>query len=463
MKIYNTLSRSKEDFLPIKGKDVGMYTCGPTVYNYAHIGNLRTYIFEDVLRRVLRYNDFKLTHVMNITDVGHLTSDADEGEDKMAKGAKREKKSVWEIADFYTQAFFQDCNKLKIERPEVVCKATDHITEMIELNKRIEKNGFTYVANGNLYFDISKCNDYGKLGKLNIKELKAGARIDVDEGKRNPQDFVLWFTNSKFKNQDMQWDSPWGRGFPGWHIECSAMSTKYLGEQFELHTGGIDHITIHHTNEIAQTEAATGKKPWVKYWMHGEFLVLEKEKMAKSGENFITLNTVEAKGYDPLVYRYFCFNAHYRTPLKFSWDGIEGAKNAFVNLKAKVIEIKSDLNSKPGEKKEKYRKEFEEYISEDLDMPKAVSVLWAVVKDDDLGNKEKYELLCAFDRIFGFGVEEWHLEKVEISSEIEELVQKREEARKNKDFKTADEIRDELKSKGIILEDTPQGVRWKRA
>ena len=463
MRIYNTMSREKEELVPISGKTVGMYTCGPTVYNFAHIGNLRSYVFEDVLRRTIKYNGFSLNHVMNITDVGHLTSDADEGEDKMLKGAKREHKTVWEIAEFYTNAFFDDCQKLNIERPDIICNATKHIPEMIELIKRMEKNGFTYMANGNVYFDISKCEDYGKLARLKVEELQAGARIEVDSGKRNPLDFVLWFTKSKFGEQEMQWDSPWGRGFPGWHIECSAMSTKYLGEQFDIHCGGIDHIPVHHTNEIAQTEAATGKKPWVKYWMHGEFLVMEKEKMAKSGENFIRLQTLIDKGYEPLVYRYLCFTAHYRSQLKFSWEAMEGAKGSFEALKRKVIEIKTNLgDSKGGNKLGMYKSQFGDFLNDDLNIPMTLSLMWGVLKDNELGNKEKYELILEFDRIFGFGVEDWKEEKVELTDEIEWMIMQREEARKKKDFKAADQIRDELKAKGIVLEDTPEGVKWKK-
>jgi cysteinyl-tRNA synthetase len=464
MKIYNTLSREKEELVPISGKHVGMYTCGPTVYNYAHIGNLRTYVFEDALRRAIKYNGFELKHVMNITDVGHLTSDADEGEDKMLKGAEREHKTVWQIAEFYTKAFMDDCARLNIQKPDVICKATDHIPEMVELIRRIEKNGLTYISEGNVYFDIMKFPDYGKLARLNMDELQAGARIEVDENKRNPHDFVLWFTNSKFKNQDMQWDSPWGRGFPGWHIECSAMSTKYLGEQFEIHCGGIDHIPVHHTNEIAQTEGATGKKPWVKYWMHGEFLVLEKEKMAKSGGNFITMQTLLEKGYDPLVYRYFCFTAHYRSQLKFSWEAMDGAKASFETLKKKIIELKNSLpDSKGANRITLYKRQFLEAINDDLNMPVALALMWTMLKDSELGTKEKLELMKEYDTVLGFGIEGWQEEKLELSEDIEWMVMQREEARKRKDWKESDKIRDELKAKGIILEDTPQGIRWKKA
>ncbi|MBN2190641.1 MAG: cysteine--tRNA ligase, partial [Candidatus Aureabacteria bacterium] len=330
--LYNTLSKSKTAFKPIRDTEVGIYACGPTVYNFAHIGNLRTYIFEDLLKRVFLYNGYKVKHVMNITDVGHLTSDADEGEDKMLLGAEREGKSVWDIAKFYEKAFFKDTEKLNIIGPDIRCRATEHIQDMVNLIGRIEANGFTYVSGGNLYFDIEKFADYGKLSGLSLQDLRAGARIEVDANKKNPHDFVLWFTKSKHGNQDMQWESPWGRGFPGWHIECSAMSMKYLGEHIDIHCGGIDHINVHHTNEIAQSEAATGKK-WVDFWLHGEFLIMDKGKMSKSAGEFTTLNTLTDKGFDPLDFRYLCLGAHYRTQLAFSYEALESARNGLKNLR----------------------------------------------------------------------------------------------------------------------------------
>lgn len=461
LRVFNTLTREKEEFVPVSNGKVGMYSCGPTVYNYAHIGNLRTYVFNDVLRRTIVANGFKLIHVMNITDVGHLTSDADSGEDKMLKGAKREGKTVWEVAQFYTDSFFSDTDKLHLQKPEVICKATDHIKEMIELNQRIEKNGYAYFAGGNLYFDTAKFADYGKMAKLDIENLREGARVEADLNKKNATDFALWFTKSKFQDQEMKWPSPWGTGYPGWHIECAAMSMKYLGEQFDVHTGGIDHISVHHTNEIAEAEAATGKKPWVKYWMHGEFLVIDKGKMAKSGENFITLQTLIEKGYDPLVYKYFCFTAHYRSKLNFSYEALDTAKNSFNSLKQKVIEIKKNNDSK-GDKK-RYITDFMEAVNDDLNMPQAMSFVWNVVRDNDLGAKEKYDILLEMDKILGFEFDSFEEEKVEMNSEIEALIKEREEARKNKDFKRSDEIRDKFKEMGIILQDTPNGVVWKKA
>ena len=340
MKLYNTLFKKKEEFKPL-GKEVGLYCCGPTVYHFAHIGNLRSYIFEDVLKRTLLFNEFKVNHVMNITDVGHLTSDSDTGEDKMLKGAKREKKTVYEVAEFYTQAFKEDLRKLNFILPNHFPKATEHIKEQIKLIQKLEKKGFTYIAGGNVYFDTSKLDDYGKLARLDLN-AETKSRVEKDANKKNSHDFVLWFTKSKFKDQEMKWESPWGEGYPGWHIECSAMSTKYLGEQFDIHCGGIDHIPVHHTNEIAQSESATGKKPWVKYWLHNEFLVLSKgEKMAKSGENFITLTVLEEKGYSALDYRYFCLGTHYRNPLMFSFEAMDSAKAGYKKLVDRVLELKS--------------------------------------------------------------------------------------------------------------------------
>lgn len=463
LKLYNTLTRKKEVFTPIKKGHVSMYCCGPTVYWHQHIGNLRTYIFEDVLKRVLMYTGYKVMHVINVTDVGHLTSDADEGEDKLVKALKREglpltRESMLKLADMYFDEFKNDFKRLHIIPPAVWCKATEHIPEMIELIKKIEKNGYTYSAGGNLYYDISKFEDYARLAKLKLEEQKAGVRVEAVEEKKNPQDFVLWFTKSKFEGHIMLWDSPWGTGWPGWHLECSAMSMKYLGETFDIHCGGVDHIGVHHTNEIAQSEGATGKK-WVNYWLHGEFLVSEKEKMSKSLGGFLTVSTLLEKGYGPLVYRYFCLNAHYRSKLNFSFEALEGAKNSYESFRNKIIEIKDVAVSNP--KENDYQEKFLEAINDDINMPIALSVVWAVIKDKDLGNKEKYDLLLDFDKVLGFNIQDFKRE--EISDDIQNLVDAREAARKARNFKKADEIRDKLKEQGIVLEDTSQGVRWKRA
>lgn len=466
LELYNTLGRTLQEFHPIDPPHVGLYGCGPTVYNYAHIGNLRTYIFEDLLRRTLEYFGYEVHHVMNVTDVGHLTDDADQGEDKMEVSAREKKMSVWEIAEFFTNAFFEDTDKLNILRPEVVCRATDHIDDMIGLIKRIEENGYTYFSGGNLYFDTTKVEKYGELALLDKQELKAGARIAVDENKKNPQDFVLWFTKSKFEKQTMVWDSPWGKGYPGWHIECSAMSMKYLGEQFDIHCGGVDHIPVHHTNEIAQSEAATGKK-WVNYWLHAEFLLMEKSKMAKSAGNFITLRDLESEGFHPLDYRYFCLGGHYKSQLQFSIEALRAAKNARENLVERVARLKESIGAASGgeeswsEKAEEYLTKFRNDAALDINIPKSLSHLWNLLKDEQVSDHEKFELIKEMDRVFGLKLYEAELD-TEIDEAAEEMIRKREEARKQKDFATADKLRDALKERGIVVEDTPEGPRWKK-
>jgi len=441
---------------------VGLYTCGLTVYNYAHIGNLRSYIFEDILRRTLQFNKYKVKHVMNITDVGHLTSDADVGEDKMLLAALKENKSIRAVADFYTKVFKEDLKKLNILQPEVWCKATDHIKEQIEMIKILEKKGYTYFKGGNVYFDTSTVDDYGKLSQLNL-EAEAQARVEKDKNKRNPHDFVLWFTKSKFQDQEMKWDSPWGKGYPGWHIECSAMATKYLGKQFDLHCGGIDHIPVHHTNEIAQSEAANGKKPWVKYWLHNEFLVLSQgEKMSKSKENFITLSTLIEKGLDPLDYRYFCLGTHYRKPLMFSSEALEGAKSSRKKLVLKVTELARTGKASPSKQK-KYLQIFTKEINDDLNTAKALAVLWDVLKDEKLSDKDKHSLILKFDEIFGLELHKAKKEKITIPEEVEKLAQLRLLARINKDWKKADELREKIKELGYVVGDTKEGYEISKA
>lgn len=462
LRLYNTLTRKKEDFVPLTDV-VSCYACGPTVYNYAHIGNLRTYLFEDTLKRVLLYNQFKVKHVMNITDVGHLTSDADFGEDKLLLAALKENKTVWAIAEYYARAFQEDLRKLNILSPDLWCKATEHIKEQLELIERLEKKEFTYQAGGNVYFDTSKLDDYGKLAKLDLS-AEQKHRVKKDPNKRNPHDFVLWFTKSKFKEQEMKWPSKYGEGYPGWHLECSAMSMKYLGEQFDIHCGGIDHIPIHHTNEIAQSEAATGKKPWVKYWLHGEFLVLEKDKMAKSAGNFITLSTLEEKGFSPLDYRYFCLGTHYRKPLVFSYEAMEGAKNSLSKLAAKILEIKESRGQSSDKLNnalvEGYSNRFLAEINNDLNTPLALATLWEVLKDEQIGNQEKYMLILDFDRVLGLGLK--RLKKDKISQKVLDLAKAREEARKKKDWAKSDQLRDKIKELGFVVEDSKEGPRIKK-
>ena len=462
--VYNTMTRSKEEFIPYVEGKVGMYTCGPTVYNYAHIGNLRTYIFEDVLKKSLEYSNYKVKHVMNITDVGHLQSDGDEGQDKMALGAKREHKTVWEIAKFYEDAFFEDCKKLNIKRPTIVCRATEHIQDMIEFIKKLEEKGYTYVSNGNVYFEIDKFPDYAKLAHLSLDELEAGSRIEVDPNKKNPLDFVLWFTNSKFSNQIMQWESPWGKGFPGWHLECSTMSVKYIGEYLDIHCGGIDHIAIHHTNEVAQSEGVLGHK-WVKYWMHGEFLVLDSGKMSKSSGNFLTISRLEEEGYSPLDYRYFCLQSKYRKQLVFSFESLNDARNGYKKLKERIALVLSAINTNDIVRDEKilsYKEKFSLFISDDLNIANAFTVLFDVLKDIELNNKEKSILIEDFDKVFSLNLMIIEKETTNIDEElINNLIVERNAARASKNWARADEIRDEFIAMNIELLDSKEGTTWK--
>jgi cysteinyl-tRNA synthetase len=406
---------------------------------------------------------------MNITDVGHLSGDNDEGDDKMVKSAEERGKSILEIADFYTRAFFHDTERMNIRRPTVVCKATEHVDEMIALIKRIEANGYTYAAGGNLYFDVGKFPPYGELALLRQDELKAGARVGTDENKRNPQDFVLWFTKSKFENQALVWDSPWGRGYPGWHIECSAMSMKYLGEQFDIHAGGIDHIPIHHTNEIAQSEAATGKHPWVRYWVHNEFLVLDRGKMSKSSGGFLTLQSLVDAGYDPLDYRYFLLGGHYRSQLQFSWESLETARNARRSLTERIRLLARGGPKKEGaERAAAYMAAFDKALEDDLSTPRALAELWGLIRDPVLDPGEALSRALEMDQVLGLRLENAAVEPgggddPALIKEIEDLIAERAEAKKARDYAKADSIRAGLKERGILLEDGPEGARWRKA
>ncbi len=462
--LYNTMTRNKEEFIPANKNKAGMYTCGPTVYNYAHIGNLRTYIFEDALKKSLEYVGYKVKHVMNVTDVGHLQSDGDEGEDKMALGASREHKTVWEIAKFYEDAFFEDCKKLNVKRPTVVCRATEHIEDMIKFVQKLEDRGYTYESNGNVYFEIDKFEDYTKLANLSIDELEAGSRIEIDPNKKNPLDFVLWFTNSKFSNQIMQWDSPWGRGFPGWHLECSTMSIKYLGENIDIHCGGIDHIPVHHTNEIAQSEAALGHK-WVNYWVHGEFLVLDGGKMSKSSGDFLTVSKLEEEGLSPLDYRYFCLQSKYRKQLVFSFDSLKDAQNGYKALKKKIGAILTNIDENHNMNKELisgYQEKFKTQISDDLNIANAFTVLNEVIKDGELNNKEKAFLIEDFDKVFSLNLMTIEKEAIEVDEKlINDLIEERNIARKEKNYKRSDEIRAQLLEMNIEVLDSKEGTSWR--
>jgi cysteinyl-tRNA synthetase len=465
IKLYNTLTRKKETFKSLQKGQVGIYSCGPTVYWYAHIGNLRAYIFADLLKRMFLYNKYQVNHVINITDVGHLTSDSDTGEDKLEKGARREHKSVWEIAEHYTQAFKEDIQTLNIIPPNIFCKATDNIPEQIALVQVLEKKGFTYQIEDGIYFDTSKLDDYGKLAKLDIKNIKAGARIEMVEGKKNPTDFALWKFSPQHSKRQMEWDSPWGKGFPGWHIECSAMSMKYLGKHFDIHTGGIDHIPIHHTNEIAQSESATGE-PFVNYWMHNEFVLFNNEKMAKSTGKIYTLKELQEKEFQPVNYRYMCLNTHYRKQMNFTLEGLETAKQSFEALKKKILELKKlQEHEEKKENKElmsKYKEKFCETINDDLNMTEALAVLYEALKDDKLSAKEKLAVSFDFDSVLGLNLKELKEEHFEVPPDVMDLVNKRENARKTKNYKLSDELRLRIKGLGYEVLDTPKGPEVKK-
>lgn len=463
LKLYNTVYRKVMDFQPLVSGTASLYCCGPTVYNFAHIGNLRTYIFEDLLHRALELEGYKVRHVMNVTDVGHLTSDGDEGEDKMIKAAREKGMTPWDIAAFFTEAFFQDCRLLNILRPEVVCKATDHVGEMIDLIRRLEQGGMTYTAGGNVYFDTAKFPAYGKMALLDKQEAPAVSRVEGDENKRNPRDFVLWFTKGKYEDQAMIWDSPWGRGYPGWHIECSAMSMKYLGDRFDIHCGGVDHIPVHHTNEIAQSEGALGHA-WVNYWLHGEFLVLQKEKMSKSSGTFLTVKSLMDQGYDPLDYRYFCLGGHYRTQLMFSFEALDGARNARRSLNEKVLAWKQEAGeSLPplSQGAQTYWEEFRTAVLHDLNLPQALAQVWTLIKDGNLKPGEKLVVLYRMDRILGLGLESLVPHQQSVPEEIQALARERQQARDNKDWARSDALRQEISARGWTVEDVKGGFKLK--
>ena len=444
IKLYNTLTKKIEEFKPIEEREVRLYTCGPTVYWFAHIGNLKTYIFEDVLKRVLEYNGYHVNHVMNLTDVGHLTSDQDSGEDKLEKGAARENKTVLDIVEFYTKHFLEDITKLNIEFPDKIIKATETVPEQIELIKILEDKGYTYKTSDGVYFDTSKLKTYGRLwGEKEKTDFRS--RIEENEEKKSPADFALWKFSPKDIKRQMEWASPWGIGFPGWHTECVSIALKYLGIPFDIHCGGIDHISIHHTNEIAQAEAAYGSL-LANYWMHGEFLVVKDDKMSKSQGNLVTLKDVK----DPLSYRYLCLTAHYKSKLNYTEESIENARISLNKLREKINELDLTSEEKNPKKKEEYSNQFLEYINDDLDMPKALALTWDMIKDNDLSDKEKYELILKFDKVFGLKLKQ---EKQTIPQEIISLVEERENYRKERNFEKSDELRKLIEDKGYIIKD----------
>ena len=453
MRIYNTLTRKVEKFIPNEDKKVKMYTCGPTVYNYAHIGNLRTYIFEEILEKTLTYLGYEVKRCMNITDVGHLTSDSDSGEDKMVKGAKKENKTVLEIAKYYTEAFKKDTEKLNIKWPEIVSPATQNIDMYFKIIEKLLKNGYAYESGGNIYFDTSKLKDYYQLTNHKIDEMVVGVRegVEIDQNKKNQADFVLWFTKSKFDDQELKWESPWGVGYPGWHIECSGISIKNLGEYLDIHCGGVDNIFPHHTNEIAQSEAYLGHK-WCNYWVHGEHLNDETGKMSKSKGEFLTVSLLEEKGFDPLAYRFLCLNSHYRKQLVFSYEILENTANSYLKLKNKIGSLNKD-GTIDEEAYRKYDEEFKGFIGDDLNTANAITLMYDLLKSD-VSDKTKYELIKNWDKVLSLDL----CKEKEISPEmikyIEEKIAERKVAKENKDYQKADQIRSELLEKGVILKDT---------
>lgn len=457
--LYNTLSRKKEKFIPIKDRKVGIYSCGPTVYWNQHIGHMYAYVQWDILVRFLRYLDYKVTWVMNITDVGHMTSDEDTGEDKMEKGAKRENLSVWQIADKYIAQFLASMDYLNIQRPDILCRATQHIEDQINLIRTIEEKGFTYRTKTGMVFDASKFPDYPKFANLSLENQKAGARVELDPEKKNPSDFLLWVTNQP--NHIMQWDSPWGRGFPGWHIECTAMSVKYLGERFDIHTGGKEHIPVHHTNEIAQGYGAYGHHT-ANYWLHNEWLTLKGEKISKSLGNMILVSEIKEKGIDPLALRYLILNSNYRKGMDFTWEALEGARISLLNIKSQVLAARSQkertvLSPEKDMKLNLYKEEFNSAMGDDLNVSKALSVLWKLLKSN-VPSEDKYDMALTFDEVLGLQLAKVEKVDFKVSEEVLKLLKVRESFRTEGNFQKADEIRKKIEEKGYKIVDSPNGA-----
>jgi cysteinyl-tRNA synthetase len=460
--LTNSLTRKKEKFEAINPPNVGMYTCGMTVYDYAHIGHGRKYVSDDILKRVLIANGYKVKHVQNVTDVGHLVSDSDEGEDKLEKGAIRQGKTVWEVAEFFTKNFYDSMDELNIIRPDIICKATDHIKEQIEMVGKLMDKGYAYDTPEAVYFDVTKFKKYGEAFGQKLEDKRTAARSEVQTGehKKHPADFALWFKRvGRFENHTMHWESPWGDGFPGWHIECSAMSTKYLGDQFDIHTGGEDHLSVHHPNEIAQSEAATGKSPFVKYWIHTAFLMVDGKKMSKSLGNFYTVEDIKKKGFDPLSLRYLYLTAHYRDPLNFTWESLQAAQNALEKLKSQISSLKSQtdrsvLSPEKEKEIEKFRNDFSASVNDDLNTSKALAVLWEVLKSN-IPSGDKYDLALSFDEVLGLKLSESPDNKIKITDEIKNLLEKRETLRRDKKFEEADKIRKQIEEAGYAVNDTP--------
>ncbi len=455
---YNTLTKKKEKFEPIKEGEVKIYSCGPTVYKDATIGNLRTYIFMDSLRRTLKYNGYKLKHAMNITDVGHLVSDGDEGEDKMIKSSRETGKDPLEIATYYTKLFLDDCKKLNIDMPEIICKATEHIEDMEKFVAKLIENGYAYETSTAIYFDVSKLDNYGILSGINLKEQKAGARIEIDEEKKNPYDFALWIKAPK--NHLMKWESPWGLCYPGWHIECSAMSNKYLGDVFDIHTGGVDLIPTHHENEIAQSKGVTGKIP-ARYWMHGEFLLIDGGKMSKSLNNAYLLSDIINKGYEPLSYKLLNFSSHYRNKLNFTWEALDSSSKALQKLREGYRKHLEGNDVIEEDKVNEYKEQFLEAINDDLNMPLAMAIVWEVIKRNEK-SKQYAQVLLDFDRVLGLEIDKAN-EVQELPDEIKNLIEERKKARENKDYKKSDELRNKIEKMGYKVKDSKDGMQVEKA
>lgn len=463
MKIYNTLTKKVEEFVPYSKNEVTMYTCGPTVYHFAHIGNLRTYIFEDIFEKTLNYIGYSVKRCMNITDVGHLSSDSDSGEDKMLKGAKREHKSVLEIAEYYTESFKKDCAKLNITWPTIVSKATNNIEMYYKIIEDLLKKGYAYMSGGNIYFDTSKLNDYYALTNHKIDDMVVGVRegVEEDQNKRNQADFVLWFTKSKFDDQELKWESPWGYGYPGWHIECSGISMKYLGEHLDIHCGGVDNIFPHHTNEIAQSEAYLGHK-WCNYWVHGEHLNDQSGKMSKSKGEFLTVSLLEEKGYQPIIYRFMCLNSHYRKVLVFSYDALDNSKNAYQKLINKIKNMKEEGTINEALFKE-YQSKFKKALEDDLNTALAITVLYDVLKDNEMSDATKLALVKDFDQVLSLNLIQKNNINEDLKQYVEEKIEQRKQAKLEKNYELADQIRKELEQKGILIKDTREGTTYEIA
>jgi cysteinyl-tRNA synthetase len=465
LRLYNTLTREKERFEPLQPGRVRIYSCGPTVYSHQHLGNMRAYVFADLLKRSLRWFGFEVFHVINITDVGHLTDDADAGEDKMERAARQSGESIWQVAERWTRIFQQDLAKLRVLPPDVWCRATDHIADQIEMIRKLEARGFTYRTSDGIYFDTSKDPGYGELARLQVEQQEAQERIEGAAEKRQRADFALWkFSPPDGPRRQMEWESPWGVGFPGWHIECSAMSTKYLGEQFDIHTGGVDHIPVHHTNEIAQSQNALGVRPWVRFWMHGGWLMFEGDKMSKSRGSVRTLDDIVTEGVEPEAFRYFLLGSHYRQQTSFTEDALRSAQNAWRRLARRVAELRE---AAPGTADpavaETFRARFRAALADDLNAPQALAVLWDLVRGESAGAADKLALVDSFDAVLGLGLVEAASARPPSDARIDALVAEREAARRARDFARADAIREQLRAEGIAVEDGPQGPRWRRA